>query len=95
MFTQFRYTQDFGFGILLTEATEFVDKPFPLTTTLPLVREPCHRPLGRSDLGQRTLNLELGLRPIEPRQSRIEPRLRRSVIDEDIFDVVHFMIFID
>ena len=28
MFTQFRYSQDLGFGILLTEPTEFVDKPF-------------------------------------------------------------------
>jgi hypothetical protein len=45
MFTQFRHTQDFGFGILLTEPTEFVDKPFPLTTTLPC--------------GKATLNLDL------------------------------------
>ena len=81
MFSQFRYTQDFGFGILLTEPTKLLNKPFPLTTTLPR--------------GKATLNLELGQRPIEPRQSRLAPRLRRSGIDEDICDVVHFMIFID
>ena len=77
MFTQFRYTQDLGFGIELTEPTKLLNKPFPLTTTLPrrkatlnldlcplnrvsatLNLDLCHRPLGRSDLGQRTLNLE-------------------------------------
>ena len=45
MFTQFRYTQDFGFGILLTEPTKLLNKPFPLTTTLPR--------------GKATLNLDL------------------------------------
>ena len=62
MFTQFRYTQDLGFGIELTEPTKLLNKLFPLTTTLPrrkatLNLDLCHRPLGRSDLGQRTLNL--------------------------------------
>ena len=45
MFTQFRYTQDLGFGIKLTEPTKLLNKPFPLTTTLPL--------------GKATLNLDL------------------------------------
>ena len=45
MFTQFRYTQDLGFGIELTEPTKLLNKPFPLTTTLPL--------------GKATLNLDL------------------------------------
>ena len=54
MFTQFRYTQDLGFGIELTEPTKLLNKPFPLTTTLP-----------------------------------------RSVIDENKFDLLHFITFFD
>ena len=45
MFTQFRYTQDLGFGIEFTEPTKLLNKPFPLTTTLPR--------------GKATLNLDL------------------------------------
>ena len=30
MFTQFRYTQDLGFGIELTEPTKLLNKPFAL-----------------------------------------------------------------
>ena len=55
MFTQFRYTQDLGFGIELTEPTKLLNKPFPLTTTLPRV----------------------------------------SVIDENKFDLLHFITFFD
>ena len=88
MFTQFRYTQDFGFGILLTEPTKLLNKPFPLTTTLPRRKATLNIDLCPLNRGKAALNLELGLWPVEP-------RLRRLVIDENKFDLLHFITFFD